>query len=82
MLGICLGHQAIAQSFGGQLVNLEKPRHGQTASIDLDADDKLFTGLSKTIKAGLYHSWTVDRASLPQELQVIATCGARIMALE
>jgi len=81
ILGVCLGHQAIAQVFGGQLINIPKPRHGQTVSIDLSADDRLFTGLPKKIKGGLYHSWTVDRATLPQELQVTATSGERIMAL-
>jgi len=50
-------------------------------SIDLSADDLLFSGLPKKIKGGLYHSWTVDWATLPQELQVIATSGGRIMAL-
>ena len=81
ILGVCLGHQAIAQVFGGQLINIPKPRHGQTVSIDLSADDRLFTGLPNKIKGGLYHSWTVDRATLPQELQVTATSGERIMAL-
>ncbi len=81
ILGVCLGHQAIAQVFGGQLINIPKPRHGQTVSIDLSADDLLFTGLPKKIKGGLYHSWTVDRATLPQKLQVTATSGERIMAL-
>jgi len=52
ILGVCLGHQAIAQVFGGQLINIPKPRHGQTVSIDLSADDRLFTGLPKKIKGG------------------------------
>lgn len=81
ILGVCLGHQAIAQVFGGQLVNISKPQHGQSVSIDLSADDLLFSGLPKKIKGGLYHSWTVDWATLPQELQVIASSGDRIMAL-
>lgn len=81
ILGVCLGHQAIAQVFGAQLVNISKPRHGQTVSIDLSADDPLFTGLPAKIKGGLYHSWTVERSNLPQELQVTATSGHRIMAL-
>ncbi len=81
ILGVCLGHQAIAQVFGGRLVNIPNPRHGQTVSIDLTADEPLFTGLPKKIKGGLYHSWTVDWATLPQELQVTATSRERIMAI-
>lgn len=81
ILGICLGHQAIAQVFGAQLVNISKPRHGQAVSVDLSAEDPLFSGLPGKITGGLYHSWTVDRASLPQELSVIASCEDRIMGL-
>ena len=80
-LGICLGHQAIGQAFGGQLVNLDKPRHGQTTTIDLSLNDPLFTGLPKTITGGLYHSWGVDWDSLPGEFEVIASSGNRVMGI-
>jgi anthranilate synthase component 2 len=81
ILGICLGHQAIAQVFGGQLINLQKPRHGQTVAVNLSTTDPLFTGIPKKIKGGLYHSWSVDPANLPQDLQVIASSGDRIMGI-
>lgn len=81
ILGICLGHQAIAQVFGSRLINIPQPRHGRSLSINLSAEEPLFSGLPKEIKGGLYHSWTVDWATLPQELQVIATNGDRIMGL-
>lgn len=81
ILGICLGHQAIAEVFGGKLINLAGPRHGETVAIDIAADDRLFSGMPKQITGGLYHSWTVDGSSLPAELQVIASSGSRIMGL-
>ncbi|GJM28749.1 MAG: aminodeoxychorismate/anthranilate synthase component II [Cyclobacteriaceae bacterium] len=81
LLGICLGHQAVAQVFGGQLINLPAPRHGQTTAVELMAKDPLFSGLPEKITVGLYHSWAVDWASLPPELQVIASEGDRIMGI-
>jgi anthranilate synthase component 2 len=81
MLGICLGHQAIAEAFGGKLLNLAGPRHGETAAIDISTDDPLFSGLPEKITGGLYHSWTVDGSSLPADLRVIASNGSRIMGL-
>ena len=80
ILGICLGHQALAQLFGARLVNLDKPRHGETVTIQL-SEDPLFSGLPKDIKGGLYHSWTVDNSSLPPKIKVIARTDDRIMAI-
>ena len=81
ILGICLGHQAIAQVFGGKLINLDKPRHGQTVLMDVDSQDPLFSGLPKKLSGGLYHSWSVDWDTLPDELQVIASSNDRIMGI-
>ena len=81
ILGICLGHQAIAQCFDARLINLSKPRHGQTASIDVLSSDPLFTGLPNQILGGLYHSWSIEWGTLPQDLQVIANSGDRIMGI-
>ena len=81
ILGICLGHQAIAEVFGARLVNISKPSHGQQVSVDLSSEDPLFTGLPKKINGGLYHSWVVDRATLPQQLKIIASIGDRVMGI-
>ena len=67
ILGVCLGHQAIAQVFGGSLINLDQVRHGIAAEINIIEDDMLFKGLPKTFKAGCYCSWVVD-AMLPEDL--------------
>ena len=81
ILGICLGHQAIAENFGGKLYNMKEPLHGVQTDIYLD-NDYIFDGIESKIKACRYHSWSVDRYSLPEELKIIATDSDEvIMAL-
>ncbi len=70
ILGICLGHQAIAEAFGGRLINLEEPYHGIRSEIHILAEDPLFSEVPETFLAGRYHSWVVDRDSLPAEMTV------------
>jgi anthranilate synthase component 2 len=73
ILGICLGHQGIAEVYGGVLYNIPKVLHGvnSQASI-LDSDEKLFVGLPEKIQVTHYHSWAVVNGSLPSVLQVTA----------
>jgi anthranilate synthase component 2 len=68
ILGICLGQQAIAEVFGGSLVNLEKVYHGVAANISIIANDPLFNDLPKEISVGRYHSWSVAK-NLPEVLE-------------
>ncbi len=70
ILGVCLGHQAIAEVFGGTLINLDQPFHGIKTPIRLYTRDPLFRNLPGTIEAGRYHSWVVDHTSLPGELEI------------
>lgn len=72
ILGICLGHQAIATAFGGCLKNLENIWHGKEALVKVLDKRGCFAGLPDEIPAGLYHSWAVDEQSLPRELTVTA----------
>ena len=73
IFGVCLGQQAIAEVFGGQLYNLSRPMHGIATPIKvIDADEKLFTGLPQSFKVGRYHSWVVDQKGLPDVLTVTA----------
>jgi anthranilate synthase component 2 len=81
VLGICLGHQAIAQVFGGKLINLSKPRHGQKVLVHVQTADPLFSGIPEEISGGLYHSWSVDWDTLPDELQIIASSNDGIMGI-
>ena len=71
ILGICLGHQAIAENFGGKLYNMKEPLHGVQTDIYLD-NDYIFEGIESEIKACRYHSWSVDKNSFPDELKIIA----------
>lgn len=83
MLGICLGHQAIAEHFGGSLRQLAHPLHGHASRLQVTDDtDSLLTGANGAT-VGRYHSWTVDASSLPPELQTtaIAADDGCIMAI-
>ena len=83
ILGVCLGHQAIAEAFGGQLINLENVYHGVATPVNIIAEDKIFAGLPKQIEVGRYHSWIVSEENFPKELEITAEDGAgRIMAMK
>ena len=71
ILGVCLGHQAIAEAFGATLINLETVFHGVATPIKiLDRDDPLYKGLDETIEVGRYHSWIVSDKNLPAALEI------------
>jgi anthranilate synthase component 2 len=73
MLGICLGHQAIAEVFGAALFNMPEVRHGMGVEIEVtEPSEKLFTGLPGKFNACLYHSWAVVPDSIGENLRVTA----------
>ncbi len=81
ILGVCLGHQAIGQAFGGTVVRGSEPVHGKTSEIAHDGRT-VFAGLSDPMTATRYHSLVVERESLPEVLEVSAWCdGDVIMGL-
>lgn len=66
ILGVCLGHQAIGEAFGGTLINLDKVYHGIASEIKvLTPGDPLYSGLPERFNVGRYHSWVVARETLP-----------------
>jgi anthranilate synthase component 2 len=71
-LGVCLGHQAIGEAYGGRVVRATRAVHGKTSQIDHDGRD-LFAGLPTPLEVGRYHSLVVERESLPDTLEVVAT---------
>ena len=80
-LGVCLGHQAIAVAFGGEVVRADELRHGKASLVEHEGTG-LFEGLTSPFKAGRYHSLVARRSSLPPELRVSAwTEDGVVMAL-
>ncbi len=81
ILGVCLGHQAIGQYFGGSVVRANEPVHGRPSEVSNDGKT-IFSGLPKRFQAGRYHSLVIDRDSLPPSLEVSAeTDDGTIMAV-
>ena len=75
ILGVCLGHQAIAEAYGGKVVRAKQLMHGKTSMIRHEARD-LFDGVQSPLEVMRYHSLTVEKSSLPEELEVIAWSSA------
>jgi len=88
ILGVCLGHQAIGQAFGGTLVNLSAVYHGVATPVKVKTEKSkvksfLFEGLDEVIEVGRYHSWVVSKESFPSELEITAEDeSGMIMALQ
>jgi len=82
IFGVCLGHQAIGEVFGGTLTNLEKVYHGIAIETQVLKPDVLFNKLPERFKTGRYHSWVVDKKNFPETLEITAEDDmGKIMAL-
>ena len=82
MLGVCLGHQAIGESYGAKLVNLDTVYHGVDTSLKLLETTGVFENIKDGIRVGRYHSWSILRDSEPEEIIVTARDeNGEIMAL-
>jgi len=83
ILGVCLGHQAIAEVYGGVLLNLPNVYHGIASMGTQLGNDPIFTGLPEQITMGRYHSWVVNRADFPDVLDITALSNdGQIMGLK
>ncbi len=83
ILGVCLGHQAIGEVFGGELENLDTVYHGVATPCKLSQASPLFKDLPESIEVGRYHSWIVKDEGFPEELEVTARDDNNyIMALQ
>jgi len=82
LLGICLGHQAITEVYGGKIINLDKVYHGIATTMAHD-NSIIFKEIPKEFEAGRYHSWVAENASFPEDLEITATDkNNQIMALQ
>jgi anthranilate synthase component II len=73
VLGICLGHQAIIEFYGGKLINLKDVLHGKAREcVVIDEQDPIYHNVNQRFMAGRYHSWVADPSNIPNELQVTA----------
>lgn len=72
ILGVCLGHHAIAEAFGGKLYNFSQPVHGIQRSVVLLTEESLFRNIPQPFEVGLYHSWAVSQQEFPEELEKVA----------
>ncbi len=81
ILGVCLGHQAIGQAFGGKIVSAPILMHGKVSDIHYE-ESPLFSGLSNPFTATRYHSLVIEKASLSRELKITATTDDVIMGIQ
>ena len=72
ILGVCLGEQAIGEVFGGKIINLKSVYHGIQSKVKITVRDYIFNSLPDEILVGRYHSWVVDKDSLPSCLEITA----------
>ena len=81
VLGVCLGHQAIGEAFGGRTVRAERPMHGKTAAVH-HTGQGIFRGIPSPVVVARYHSLVTDPDSLPPELKVIAWSDEEVFGKE
>jgi anthranilate synthase/aminodeoxychorismate synthase-like glutamine amidotransferase len=73
LLGVCMGHEIIAQYFGGSLKKMDAVAHGKSCRLNFEGGiDRLFYGMKNQSEVGLYHSWVVEEKDLPECLEVTA----------
>ncbi len=82
ILGVCLGHQAIFEAFGGTVDHASHLMHGKSSLISVNTTSTLFRGLPNTIQAARYHSLSAQKETLPNCLRITSTCEGELMAVE
>lgn len=83
ILGVCLGHQAIFEAFGGEITYAKKLMHGKQSTITFDKEESIFVGIPENIKIARYHSLAGNADTIPDCLKVIATTSdGEVMAVK
>jgi anthranilate synthase component 2 len=80
IFGVCLGHQAIGEAFGGEIIRAPEPVHGKVAMVEHDGD-AIFQGIDKPFRAVRYHSLVVRSDTMPKDLRITATADGLVMAI-
>ncbi|NOQ26417.1 MAG: aminodeoxychorismate/anthranilate synthase component II [Bacteroidales bacterium] len=70
ILGVCLGHQSIAEYFGGNIINMPEVNHGREFETKIIKNDYIFKNVPKTFYSGRYHSWVVNKKDFPNSLEI------------
>ncbi len=83
ILGVCLGHQAICETFGANITHAGKLMHGKKSTISIDTKSPLFKGLPDKIDAARYHSLIAGRTTIPESLRIVAEdASGEVMAVK
>ena len=83
ILGVCLGHQGIGESFGATLLNLPQVYHGMVTPIEITKEDSLFEGLPSSFDVCRYHSWVIEKGSLPDTMEITSVAeNGNIMSIK
>lgn len=82
ILGVCLGHQGIGESFGARLLNLPQVYHGMVTPVEIINEDPLFDQIPESFNVCRYHSWVIEKDSLPDEMEVTSVAeNGNIMSI-
>lgn len=83
ILGVCLGHQAICEAYGGKIAHAKQLMHGKKSRIRIDVSSPIFQGMEEEMDAARYHSLAAVKEAMPEELHIIATTeDGEIMAVQ
>ncbi|WP_304507498.1 anthranilate synthase component II [Anaerotignum sp.] len=82
ILGVCLGHQAICEVYGGKIIHAKKLMHGKQSEIDINTSSPIFKNLPDKIKAARYHSLVAQRNTMPDTLEIIGEVDGEVMAVK
>ena len=83
ILGVCLGHQAIGEAFGAKLLNLPQVFHGMVTPVEITENDELFEGLPTKFNVCRYHSWVIEKGTLPNSIKVTSVAeNGNIMSIK
>jgi len=83
ILGVCLGHQGIGEAFGARLFNLPQVYHGLVTPIEVTSQDTLFNGLPSSFNVCRYHSWVIEKESIPEVFEITSVAeNGNIMSIK